>query len=147
MIRITDKLWIGDSSDEAGADLSFVKADAILNVAHDLEPTRGWNKGILYTHVGLLDGPGNPLGIYYSALWALNVLIERNTCLVVCHTGTRSLAIAIMYLNLKFQRTWDEWIKLLRERIDITLPEPNAAHVQAFNSINWKLLKTFMEPK
>jgi len=141
VIQITENIWIGDSHDEEHADLSASGICAVLNVAQDMQPTRGWDSGVDYMQVGLVDGPGNPQSAYYSAILALSALVERRRrVLVACHTGERSMAVAVMYLNTISGRPWDDWFRLLEERID-ELPVPNRyAHREAFERINWPLL-------
>ena len=48
MIKLTDNLWIGNSNDELGADYYLLKIGGVLNVAQDLEGSRGWRSGIEY---------------------------------------------------------------------------------------------------
>ena len=145
MIRLADNLWIGDSGDEGYADLEALGVRAVLNVAHDLQGTRGCLFGIEYMQVGLIDGPGNPSSAYYAAVMALVTLLRRGKVMVCCHTGGRSLAVALLYLNLTARRGWDGWLELLSERVDAELPIPHEAHKTAFNKINWRLLTAAME--
>ena len=136
---MTDDLWIGDSGDESHADLGFWKVRAILNVAQDMPPTRGW-PDVEYSHVGLIDGPGNSLAAYHAAVLVLEALLKRGRTLVCCHTGGRALAVALMHLHLTGGRGWDERLALLRERADRDLLDPHEAHKTAFNKMNWRLL-------
>jgi len=88
--------------------------------------------------VGLIDGPGNPIAAYHAAVLALATLIKRGRALVYCHTGGRSLAVAVMYLNCSAHwRKWEDWMQLLNERIEVDLPVPHDAHRAAFDKINW----------
>lgn len=134
MMKFADNLWVGNSRDEQTADV-----DAVLNVAKDLAPTRGWPK-VDYMHVGLVDGPGNPLSAYCAAVLALATLMRTGKrVLVNCHEGrSRSVSVAIMYLALVANcRSWDDQVAVLRERIDSELPVPHPAHREAFDSIDW----------
>jgi protein-tyrosine phosphatase len=102
MNKITDKLWLGNSSDANNVDgLLANKITAILNVAVDL-PTR-WEYPFdpyVVAHCGLVDGPGNPTALYSSAVLQLLGLIEQgHTVLIHCHEGrSRSPAIVLAYL-------------------------------------------------
>ena len=145
MIPLTDRLYIGDSGDEERADLASLRIGAVLNVAQDLQGTRGWKCGVEYMQVGLIDGPGNPPAAYYSAVLALTALLNRSRVLVCCHTGGRALAVAIMYLNANAQsQDWERWLEILRERVDVGLPVPHDAHRREFNRMNWRLLARFI---
>lgn len=136
MIRLTENLLIGDSADESHAILSG--KDAILNVAQDLQCTRGWTDGIEYMQVGLIDGPGNPMSAYYSAVFALHTLLSRarGSVLVCCHTGGRAMAVIMMYLQSTAKRSWDDWLNLLHERVEWELPTPHNAHKEAFDKMD-----------
>lgn len=138
--KIGDKLYIGDSQDERYADLTGEGITAVLNVAQDMDGTRGWLWGIEYAQVGLVDGPGNPPASYYAAVLALVSLLKRHRTLVVCHTGGRSLAVAMMYLNIRVRRSWTELLTLVRERMDVGLPQVHEAHQEVFKKMNYKLL-------
>lgn len=136
MIKLNENIWIGDSTDEKSAQV-----DAVLNVAHDLRPTREWGNGIEYMHVGIIDGPGNPLTAYYSAVLALHTLRRRHhRVMVCCHDGGRSIAVAIMYMNSISRCGWDTCTSIMKERLDTDLPIPHVAHMFAFDRINWKSL-------
>src|SRR4051812_26384297 len=100
MIPLTRGIWIGDGADEAYGDLCSAGVKAILNVAQDLPSTRGWRQGIEYMHVGLIDGPGNPTTAYYAAVLALATLLKRSHTVVCCHSGSRSMAVVLMYLSV-----------------------------------------------
>ena len=140
MIKVAENVWIGNSHDESQSNLQALKITGVLNVAQDLHSTRGWLHGIEYCQVGLIDGPGNLLSAYCAAALALDVLARRRPTLVCCHSAGRSLAVAIMYLNLVTYRGWDEWLEILHERIDCPLPQVHSAHKEAFGKINWKSL-------
>lgn len=145
MIRLTDHIWLGHATDEGNADLEAEGVTAILNVAQDLQATRGWKNGIEYAHVGLIDGPGNPLSAYCAAVLALDSLLKRNDqVLVCCHAGSRSLAVILMHLNLAGRNGWDGCLDILRERVDWTLPTPHAAHRAAFDKLNWRFLSSII---
>jgi len=146
MIQLARNIWIGDSTDERSANLSPFGIDAILNVAHDLQATRGWTHKIEYMQVGLIDGPGNPLAAYHAAVLALAALIEHRRVLICCHTGGRSLAVALMYLHLSNACSWEEWLTILYERIEEgVLPVVHRAHREAFDRINWRYLANIVE--
>ena len=145
MTKLTSKLYIGDSADESHADLDTEDIRSVLNVAQDLQPTRGWRSGVEYMQVGLIDGPGNPPSAYCAAVLALGTLLRHGRTLVVCHTGSRSLAVAVMYLATTVKRSWGEWINLLRERVDADLPVVHQEHAVAMEKINWRLLADLLE--
>lgn len=142
MIRLTDDLWIGDSGD--GFNARALNVDAVLNVARDLRGMVG-HPTIEYAQVGLVDGPGNTHAAYCAAVLTLASLIERYEVMVYCHTGSRSMAVALMYLNATARRGWDGWMELLGERVDIPLPVPHEAHRAAFDKINWRVLAKLLE--
>jgi hypothetical protein len=146
MIRLNESLWIGDSSDEKAALLHTMAGNiyAVLNVAHDLVGTWNWGDEVEYMQVGLIDGPGNPLSAYCAAVLALHSLLKRGKVLVCCHTRSRAMAVALMYLHLTGGRGWDGRLELIREYVDIELPVPNAAHRAAFDKINWKALGSLL---
>ncbi len=151
MIRITSNLWIGTSADGwyLGNQLGARHIGAVLNVAHDLWLPRGWPDAECM-QVGLIDGPGNPLYLYVAAILSLSSLLKRHETLVCCHGGERSLVVAIMYLNAcgpDCNRTWNEWMSVLSERMDEgqTLPSPvHPAHQMAFDRINWKFVRSLL---
>ena len=145
MIRLTDRLWIGDSADEEHGDLTIDHIGAVLNVAQDLQGTVGWANGVEYAQVGLIDGPGNTLEGYYAAVLALASLVRRHKVLVFDHTGGRVLAVSLMYLNLTARWGWDGWMKILSERVEGELPKSNQVHKDAFNKLNWRVLATAIE--
>lgn len=134
MIRITDTLCICNADEPIPPG-----TEAVLNVAQDLRGKIGWPH-IEYMQVGLVDGPGNPLAAYIAAALALSALQERGSVVVVCHGGSRSLAVVLMCLNLAGARDWDDWFLLLGERLECKLPNTHSAHREAFDKINWKLL-------
>ena len=134
-----------DGLDEESDDLATEGIDAILNVAHDLQATRGWMHGIEYAQIGLIDGPGNPLAAYCAAILALETLRKRHDqVLVCCHAGSRSFAVVLMYLNLISRNGWDGCLDILRERVDWTFPVPHPAHRAAFERLNWRWLDSII---
>ena len=136
MTQITEKIWIGNSMDEFLADV-----DAILNVAQDLQCTRGWRGGVEYMQTGLIDGPGNLLSAYYAAVLALSSLVSRHKrVLVCCHTGSRAIAVVMMHANVDSRRGWEACLEVISERVDERLPTPNPVHRTAFERLNWTLL-------
>lgn len=147
MIKITEKIWIGDALDEQHVDLQASEINGILNVAHDMQCTRGWTHGVEYAQVGLIDGPGNSIQTYCAAVLALGALLKRrDRVLVCCHSGTRSLVIAVMYINAVVPgRKWDNLVELIQERIGLGLDTPDRAHLLAFENIPWSLLAKLLE--
>lgn len=141
MIKITDNLWVGNAIDEQRA-----KVDSILNVANDLHQTRGLPQGIKYHHIGLIDGPGNLMEDYYAAVLALVAMVKLGgNVIICCHEGkSRSMAVALMYVNLIRMDLWVDWrwhLGVIREKNDADIPEPHPAHMAMFDTLNWKLLK------
>lgn len=148
MIRLNEHIWIGDSYDERCADLASSGIGAILNVAIDLQGSRGCGSRIDYMQVGLIDGPGNTLGAYYAAVIALTVLIERHSqVLVCCHSGGRAMAISIMYMDFVTGLGWDGCVGAMSERVDAVLPTPHEAHRAAHGKIRWGPIKIILESK
>lgn len=141
MIRVYDGIWIGTALEANCAAIQFNDLSGLLNVAHDLQCSVGWNNDIEYMQVGLVDGPGNMHSAYYAGVLALSALRGRHkNVMVYCHGGGRSLAVVVMYLQTKVRRRWHEWYDLIRERIDVDLPEVNQAHIDAFEKLNWNSL-------
>lgn len=171
MIRLTDNIWIGDSvdvydqgllhrsygdhDDEVNSRVDNAEIQAVLNVAQDMNLHMvGW-PDVEYMHVGLVDGPGNPRGIYIAAVLALATLLgcyER--VLVCCHGGrSRSLAVVLLYLILKggknsdhptFLNYWKPWrrvIQELRESTGKDLPWPNTAHTDVIEKLPLALIE------
>ena len=144
MIRLNEHIWIGDSADERYTDIDTECIGAILNVAQDLQ-ARGHRRGVEYMQVGIIDGPGNPPAAYHAAVLALVTLLKRHEqVLVCCHTGGRSLAVAILHMGMTTGHDWDGLLGILRERVDAVLPVPHAAHRAAFSKMNWRLLNSVM---
>lgn len=142
MIRLTDELYVGLADDSYKYDLPSMGVGAVLVVASDLDIIPA-HKGIEIAKVGLVDGPGNPTSAYCAAVLAVRALaIRHRRVLVLCHGGSRSLAIAVMYHNLFAKRSWAGWLQLLAERVDVNLPQVNDAHQIAFDVVNWRMLTT-----
>lgn len=139
-------IWVGTSYDEQTVNLKENDIGAVLNVAQDLISTRLWPGGTEAMHVGLVDGPGNELTAYYTAVLALHTLMRRHNVLVCCHSGGRSMVVAVMYLNTQHQCGWEQWLDILGERCEELYPI-NSIHRLAFEKMNWKLLKSLMEHK
>ncbi len=141
MIQFTHNLWVGNSNDAMIADVG-----CILNVAKDLRGVHGWPK-VQYIQVGLVDGPGNPHHLYYAAVMALDTLMNTgNKVLVHCHEGkSRSVTVALMYMNLTYQRTLSELIEIVEERTGITLSSIHQAHYKVFDTMDWSSLKRLIE--
>jgi len=144
---VTSDLWVGDSNDERYADLATARVLGVLNVAHDMQCSRGWEYGLEYMQVGLVDGPGNSLVTYRAAILALVSMLERHTVLVCCHTGGRAMAVALMYARLTSDWGWDEPLQFLRERVDEKIPAPHEAHRTAFDAIDWPNLRKMVEDR
>lgn len=157
MIQLTDYIWIGNSVDEMHADLVTRHIGAILNVSHDLHATRGWANGIEYAQIGLVDGPGNRLSMYCSAILVLDALLDKyESVLVAGHHSSRALAVVIMYLILKEGRgsehpsqmhrwgTWSSVLDRLRDKSSSVLDEPHEAHKEACDLIPFGLLEQLL---
>lgn len=155
MIKVADKIWIGDSDDEQGTNIKMLGIDAILNVAYDLKCSRGWKEKIEYMQVGLIDGPGNLPITYVSAILALISLVDKHNVLVCCHNGGRSLAVVIMYLILirgkisdhpTFLNYWTAWDILLEELTNKIpdLPTIHNSHKEVFNKLPLGLIESLL---
>ncbi len=68
MIRLTDRIRIGNSDDDALGYLMESSVTGVLCVAHDIQGRCGWFNKIEYTQVGLIDGPGNLLCVTITVL-------------------------------------------------------------------------------
>jgi hypothetical protein len=137
MLKVSDDIYTGDSYDEQTARICTV-----LNVASDLAPTRDTDT---YYHIGLVDGPGNPLSMYCAAVLTLDALRRKGDVLVCDHTGKSiSMAIVIMWTRLNIARTWDQLLLMLEERFCCELPEPHEAHKYAFNKIDWVAMEKLL---
>lgn len=141
MIRLQDRLYVGDSSVSA-RELRRYGIGALLNVAHDLKGDMGW-PDIEYMQVGLIDGPGNSQAAYAAAVLALNTLVAKHNTVVFCHSGGRAMAVATMHMNLGADRNWDELAEIANERIgtNVKIPEVNEAHRAAFDKMKWNVLR------
>ena len=142
MLKITDKLWIGNSDDEKQSSYYHVVelVKSVLIVAHDMQPTNGWDGGVEYMQVGIVDGPGNQLATYHAAVLALVAMTRKGRVLVCCHDGGRSLAIVIMYLYLMGNGpSWDEHINRLSKK-EANLPLVHNTHKKAFFLMDWGML-------
>lgn len=146
MIKITDRIWVGDALDEEHLDLQVHDIGGILNVAHDMQATRGWGCGVEYMQVGLVDGPGNTTAAYCAAVLALHAMLARHRrVMVCCHSESRSLSVAVFYINaVSSERKWSELTDILKEALDRELPNINEAHQQAFKTINWRSVNKLM---
>ena len=132
MVKLSGNLWIGDSTDESFGDLENRGITAILNVACDMQSIRGCvTDGIVSAQVGLIDGPGNPLVSYHTAVLCLATLLREHKVLVCCHTGSRSLAVAMMYLNLTNRLGWEGVEEILEEKLGYAI-SINEAHRDAY---------------
>ena len=145
MTKITDNIWLGDSKDAEEADLIANGISAILNFSADMDVKRAGD--VLYAKVGLVDGPGNHMAIYTSAvLLLLSFLEKKKTVLVVDHTGkSRAAFVVICVLHMWHGRQWsrDYWHQFVaskRHGIEV-----HGNHKHAFNQMNWRLIATVME--
>jgi hypothetical protein len=147
MIFVSERVIVGNSRDEEGLDLRPLGVGAILNVAFDLQGTRGCRQGVEYAQVGLVDGPGNHLETYCAAVLALAGLLRNHRrAMVCCHKGqSRSMTIAMMHANVTLRRTWEEVLAVFRERTGADLPAPHPAHAEAFARVDWDLLGRLVE--
>ena len=147
MNKITDMVWIGNSLDEANADLATVGITAILKVANDLQGTRGWYDGLLYAQCGLVDGPGSSLAAYHSAvLQLLSLIAGKRKTLVVDHDGgSRAMAVVIMALHARERGGWDKYCEMIANKMDVLGYEPHEAHRVVFNRLNWRILMQLAE--
>lgn len=155
MIRLTEDrrkvggislgaIYIGDSEDEANKHFCPDDVGGILCVAQDMTLTHKWQHGVETMHVGLVDGPGNEQCAYVAAVLALHALLRRHNVLVCCHTGTRALTVAVMYMSVYSKIGWFRTIEMLQERVDESLPLPRAEHMDAFDRMDWSSLKVLM---
>lgn len=154
MIAIDDKVWVGDSDDGHLADNDEISA--VLNTAQDLSGRLCWPQ-VEYSQVGLVDGPGNEVVNYCSAILALVSLTRRHDAILVYdHNGSRALAVGVMYLSLTEgkvmervdflrRRCWDELIHSLEEAYKAPLPvKAHIAHIKAFNKIPFSVLEALL---
>jgi hypothetical protein len=138
MIRVTENLFIGSSDD--AENVKALGVGGVLNVAYDLRGSSGWPQ-VEYMQVGLIDGPGNLPDAYHAAVLALGELTARHhQVLVCCHTGSRSLAVVLMFMEFSSRRGWDGWLEVLQERAPLDLPVPHEAHREAFDKMHWDAL-------
>lgn len=169
MIKLADKIYIGNSSDEQYIDLVEFKIDGLLNVAKDLRGKYRWTTDIERAQVGLIDGPGNILSSYSAAVLVLYTLTDRcEGILVFDHDGGRSLAIVVMYLSLRNGKTsshptilnhWAPWDVIFKEvcghavysqseRKDDTgltkIPKVHEAHKEAYDVMPFSLLESLI---
>jgi len=96
--QITEQVSIGTSEDARHADNH--RFDAVLNVAIDFD----WRDGFKWRHkVGLLDGPGNHPGIFFSAVVLLDSLVKSGKrVLVHCGAGmSRSVMVVAAWLSIQ----------------------------------------------
>jgi hypothetical protein len=146
MIKITEKVWVGNSRGEETAAESG-EIGAVLNVAKDMRPTHKWPT-IEYAHVCLIDGPGNRLSAYCAAVLQLSAMVkDGKTVLVCCHSGSRALAVAMMHWNLTARKSWDMLKAVLDERYDefSGVAEPHSAHKCAFAEMDWTTLAKLVQ--
>ncbi len=143
MTEVAKNLWIGHSDDEKWVVRHRPPINGVLVVAHDMVPTNDWRDKIEYMHVGIIDGPGNPLSAYHAAVLALMTLVKRrddNRILVCAHDGGRALAVVIMYLYLLGEcPSWDECLARLRAN-SAGIPKIHDAHRRAFFLMDWGML-------
>ena len=153
MFIISDQVRIGNSDD------GYLREDrdisAVLNVAQDLGGTLCW-PDVEYAQVGLVDGPGNEVAAYAAAVMTLVALTRRHDlALVYDHSGSRALAIGVMYLSLiegkiteridyMRRREWDEIVSGIQKRSEKPLPQVHSAHVKVFNKIPFGILEALL---
>jgi hypothetical protein len=157
VIKVTDRIWVGNSDDEMSTHVTQLRIGAIINVAHDLQGFRGCNYGIEYAQVGLIDGPGNIQAMYCASILTLHGMLDRHPqVMIYCHDGGRALAVVLMYLILRRGKTsshptffnyWTSWDRMIEE-IDsfvapMTLPSINESHKKAFEELPLSLLEMF----
>ncbi len=143
MTKITDQIWIGNSQDAATiAKIKSNGINAILNCAFDLSDRFGWDQGIVLSHCGLIDGPGNPVPAYYSAVFGLaNLIKQGKTILVHCHVGeSRSVSIVMMYLNTIERHDWDYWRAHINKIRPLSDYAPHAAHKAVFCAMDFDFI-------
>lgn len=147
LFSITSNICVGTSNDEKQV-IDYVdngEIDCVLIVAHDMDPTYGWLYHVEYAHVGIVDGPGNPLSVYHAAVLSLASLSRERNVLICCHDGSRSLAVAIMYLYLMGEGpSWDETIERLTAK-GVEVPPIHAAHKKAFTLMDWGMLARVLD--
>lgn len=126
------------------AELLELGITAVFNTAMDYIPMRHI-RGVEYSTVGLIDGPGNNLAAYHAAtLKLLSLLGAKHKVLVHDHNGTsQSVAVCIMALHALYRRGWYYWlVEIQKQNPDA---EPHDAHYRAFNRFNWRLISAVME--
>lgn len=153
MICLNEKILVGVSDDGYLKDDPDV--DAVLNVAHDLAGKVSW-PCVEYAQVGLIDGPGNEVVTYCAALLALISLSRHySRVLVYDHSGSRALAVVIMYaaltegkvaerVDFMRRRSWDEILLDLSSRAGKRLVEPNPEHRKAFYDLPFGILEALL---
>lgn len=161
MIKLTEpskefgSIYIGDSHDEEYRNLKELNIGAILNVARDMTTVHNYSTGHELIHIGLIDGPGNEAWKYYAAVISLYSLIRHHNTLVCCHSGSRSVVVALMYLSLREgcvkervdflrRRSWDEMFEMVQSRAGEYLPKPHQAHIDAFNKMKFGVLEALL---
>lgn len=133
--KISDRIWLGNSWD---ANNPPPECNAILNCAFDLFNNVGWNRHIHLAHCGMIDGPGNPVSAYRSAILQLSALVDYDKrVLVHCHQGhSRSVSVVIGYFNMTDSRGWDYWKQFVRERRpEIPEDKPHPAMRELFEKV------------
>lgn len=128
-------LFVGNSHDARAPE----GVTAILNCANDLDVPAP--DGVVRSKCGLIDGNGNRMAAYYSAVLQLAVLMHQNhRVLVHCHEGrSRSVMVALSYMRLWGEVGWDEGLAIIRQ----TRPEanPHVAHREAYDRMDWGWLR------
>ena len=153
MNRMNGVIIAGDSDDS----YSFVKMQVggVLNVSHDLCGFKECNyPEIEYMQVGLIDGPGNEVIGYCSAILSLVVLARRHKLVgVYNHGGGMAFAVSAMYLNLvsgKFRADstkwshWMTWNERIKEIGEIPTFDIHTVHIEAFSKIPYGLMEAFL---
>lgn len=180
MIRITEDrleqkserrgaIWVGDSTDEMDGYLVESGIGAVLCVAQDMTQVRCWDDGVEAMKVGLIDGPGNDVSAYCAAVLALHTLLARHSVLICCHTGSRSVVVAAMYLHLigwfgldaktptlMFDRftvpsTLGKRLATIEKdviySVEKWMPTVHKAHSEAFDKMPWRAIIKVIDPR
>ena len=139
LCKINKQIYIGDVNAESYSNVDM-GITGFLNTSIDLPCTLISNHEIEVIHNGLIDGPGNPMSAYCSAILSVKTLLIRHKKIMVYGHGTsRALAVVIMYLMLArgrnsdhptFFNYWETWDRVLRAIItdNPELTPPNEYH-------------------
>ncbi len=159
MIHINDNIIVGKWEDVSHVVDNDI--EGVLCVAQDMNIGSKWVKGVEYAQVGLVDGPGNTIAGYSSAVLTLATLLARHKkVMVCCHDGaSRSIAVAVMYLILKtgkvsthptffnYWKTWDKMICEIYEKPGPTFLKVHLAHREACDRMPFGILEELVWAK